>query len=284
MLSTQETVITTSAGPSACLMPLPRLVRPVRPARPAAPAVRPARPARPVARADRSADFYRERASQWGELRATAFEAISSRAAYDLRARIATVMTEAQDHVEDTDPGRTGAELKAWLDARLVTELHGTRHGTVAAVRAFSARAAAHFALPGTVPVDPGPGRVTSDFDTARLAVNKKKNSTLSTSINIGMRAYMGFMIFFVLTQVMALAVPAWIGLLPVLLLGGVALFEEHRKRVEQRQYQASEAVAQHIGEFADRASREMEELLRDLDLGVDTAYRSRVEPLMAAV
>jgi hypothetical protein len=81
----------------------------------------------------------------------------------------------------------------------------------------------------------------------------------------------------------MSLALPGWLGALPVLLLGGVALYEEHRKRVEQRQYQAAEAVAGHIGEFADRAASEMEELLRGLDLSIDSAYRTRVEPLMIA-
>jgi hypothetical protein len=40
--------------------------------------------------------------------------------------------------------------------------------------------------------------------------------------------------------------------------------------------------VAQHIGEFADRAAREMEELLRGLELGLSSAYRSRVEALIA--
>ncbi len=288
MLSTETTIITTSdAGPQARLMPLPRLVRPVRPARPARTAPRTTHPdvVRRPARPDRNppGEFYRERASQWGELLSTAFASISSQSAYDWRTRVAQVGKEAQDHIEDTDPGRTGPELKAWLDARLVAELQGTRHGTVAAARAFSARAAQHFAFADSVAVDPPRSLTTSDFDADRLAVNKKKNSAVSTSVNIAMRAYMGFMIFFVLTNVMALAIPGWIGFLPVLLLGGVALFEEHRKRVEQRQYQASDAVAAHIGEFADRASREMEELLRGLELGVDTAYRSRVEPLMLA-
>jgi hypothetical protein len=143
-------------------------------------------------RQDRPVAFYQERAAQWGGLISTAFEAISSRAVYDLRARIQQV------------------------------------------------------------------------------------------GINIGMRAYMGLMIFFVLTQVMEFHAPGWVGVLPVLLLGGVALSEERRKRVEQRRYQASEAVAQHIGKFADRAARESEELLRGLELGLGSAYRGRVEVIMA--
>ena len=230
----------------------------------------------------RPAAFYQERASQWGGLISTAFEAISSQAMYDLRARIQQVGKEAQDHLEDIDPGSTGSELKAWLDARLLADLAHHRAGIVSATREFSDRAAQHFALIRSVPVEPPPTRVRSDFDTARLAVNKKKNNALSTWINIGMRAYMGFMIFFVLTQVMELHAPGWVGALPVLLLGGVALSEERRKRIDQRRYQASEAVAQHIGQFADRAARETEELLRGLELGLSSAYRSRVEALMA--
>jgi hypothetical protein len=226
--------------------------------------------------------FYQERASQWGGLISTAFEAISSQAMYDLRARIQQLGKEAQDHIEEVDPGRTGAELKAWLDARLVADQQHHRAGVVSGVREFSDRAAQHFALTRSVPVDPPPSRLGSDFDTERLVVSKKKNSALSTSINIGMRAYMGFMIFFVLTQVMEFHAPGWVGVLPVLLLGGVALSEERRKRIDQRRYQASEAVAQHIGEFADRAARETEELLRGLEVGIGSAYRGRVEALMA--
>jgi hypothetical protein len=230
----------------------------------------------------RPAAFYQERASQWGGLISTAFEAISSQAMYDLRARIQQLGKEAQDHIEEIDPGRTGAELKAWLDARLVADQQHHRAGVVSGVREFSDRAAQHFALTRSVPVDPPSSRLGSDFDTERLAVSKKKNSALSTSINIGMRAYMGFMIFFVLTQVMEFHAPGWVGVLPVLLLGGVALSEERRKRIDQRRYQASEAVAQHIGEFADRAARETEELLRGLEVGIGSAYRGRVEALMA--
>ena len=233
-------------------------------------------------RPERPAAFYQERAAQWGGLISTAFEAMSSQAMYDLRARIQQVGKEAQDHLEEIDPGSTGSDLKAWLDARLGADLAHHRAGIVASAREFSDRAAAHFALIRSVPVEPPPSRVASDFDTDRLAVNKKRNSALSTSINIGMRAYMGFMIFFVLTQVMEVHVPGWLGVLPVLLLGGVALSEERRKRVEQRRHQASEVVAQHIGEFADRAARESEELLRGLEVGLGSAYRGRVEVLMA--
>jgi hypothetical protein len=283
-MSDQLTVITT-------YRPAPTAGRSV--ARPAArPAV--ARPAvGPAGRAlepfgghgvarRRPAAFYQERASQWGGLISTAFEAISSQAMYDLRARIQQLGKEAQDHIEEVDPGRTGAELKAWLDARLVADQQHHRAGVVSGVREFSDRAAQHFALTRSVPVDPPPSRLGSDFDTERLVVSKKKNSALSTSINIGMRAYMGFMIFFVLTQVMEFHAPGWVGVLPVLLLGGVALSEERRKRIDQRRYQASEAVAQHIGEFADRAARESEELLRGLEIGIGSAYRGRVEALMA--
>ena len=233
-------------------------------------------------REDRRAEFYAERASQWGPLLSTSFESISSHAAFDLRTRIQGVGKDAQEYIEDTDPGRTGTELKAWLDQRLMVELAHNQLGVVTAARGFSARAAQHFALTRSVVVDPPLPRTTSDFDTGRLAVNRKKNSNLSTTINIMMRAYMGFMIFFVLTSVMEVHIPGLLGALPVLLMGGVAVYEEYRKRAEQRQYQASDAVTQHIGEFADRASREMEELTRGLELGIDSAYRSRVEPLLA--
>jgi hypothetical protein len=293
-MSDQLTVITTyrpapSAGRSVARPAARRAVARPAVARPAVarPAVGPAgRALQPfdghgVARR-RPAAFYQERASQWGGLISTAFEAISSQAMYDLRARIQQLGKEAQDHIEEIDPGRTGAELKAWLDARLVADQHHHRAGVVSGVREFSERAAQHFALTRSVPVDPPPSRVGSDFDVERLAVSKKKNSALSTSINIGMRAYMGFMIFFVLTQVMEFHAPGWVGVLPVLLLGGVALSEERRKRIDQRRYQASEAVAQHIGEFADRAARETEELLRGLEVGIGSAYRGRVEALMA--
>jgi hypothetical protein len=293
-MSDQLTVITTyrpapSAGRSVARPAARRAVARPAVARPAVarPAVGPAgRALQPfdghgVARR-RPAAFYQERASQWGGLISTAFEAISSQAMYDLRARIQQLGKEAQDHIEEIDPGRTGAELKAWLDARLVADQQHHRAGVVSGVREFSERAAQHFALTRSVPVDPPPSRVGSDFDVERLAVSKKKNSALSTSINIGMRAYMGFMIFFVLTQVMEFHAPGWVGVLPVLLLGGVALSEERRKRIDQRRYQASEAVAQHIGEFADRAARETEELLRGLEVGIGSAYRGRVEALMA--
>ncbi|HEY2194396.1 MAG TPA: hypothetical protein VGH76_19160 [Actinomycetospora sp.] len=219
----------------------------------------------------------------WDGLRGAAFETISSRASYDFRTRIQTVSKEAQDQLEEIDPGRSTAELKAWLDARLTAELHDHQGGIVAAAREFSGRAARHSALDAPVVVDPPGPRTGSDLDTSRLAVHEKKNSNLSTAVNIATRAYMGFMIFFVLKNVMAIALPGWVGALPVLLLGGVPLYEECRKRVEQRRYQASDVLAQHIGEFADRASSEMDELLRGLDLSLDSAYRSRVEPLLTA-
>jgi hypothetical protein len=233
-------------------------------------------------RRERPVAFYRERASQWDGLLSAAFEAISSRAMDDLRTRIRQIGTEAQDHIEDIDPGRTGSELTAWLDARLAAALQDHRAGVVAGVRDFSDRAARHFALTRSLPVDPPPSRLDSDFDTGRLAVDEKR-SALSASVTIGMRAGTGFMIFFALTQVMELHLPGWAGVLLILLLGGVALADERRKRVEQRRNHAAEVVAQHIGEFADRAVRETEELLRDLERGLGSAYRGRVEALMAS-
>jgi hypothetical protein len=275
MLDTQQTVITSyGAGPTAgrSTAPMPR-----RPGR----AVQPIARHEVIRRQESHSEFYAERASGWGGLLSTTFSSIASEAAYDLRTRIQNVSRDAHDYIEDTDPGRTGADLKAWLDERLVVELAHHQLGVTGAVRSFSGRAAQYFALPGSVTVDPPRTRTHSDFDTARLAVHRKRNSTLSTTVNILMRAYMGFMIFFVLTKVMEVAIPGFLGALPVLLMGGVALYEEYRKRIEQRQHQASEAVAQHIGEFADRASHEMEDLIRGLEISVDAAYRSRVEPLL---
>ncbi len=154
----------------------------------------------------------------------------------------------------------------------------------VSAVRSLSVRSARYLALDETEVIDPPPPSLQSALASGAPDETALKGCWLSALINILMRGYMGFMMLLMLSNtVFKVSLSVWFGALPFGLLAAVAWREERARRLAGRRAEAHRLTRGHVDEFANRAMKDTQDLLRGLEHGLRQAYQARVDRLLAA-
>jgi len=106
----------------------------------------------------------------------------------------------------------------------------------------------------------------------------------ISAVVNIALRAYMGFVMFYLLTRLTELNLPMILSLVPTLLMGGLAVVEERNRRRDKRREQASTTVRSYITDFSMRVTKESRDLLRQLEQDLRDAYGARSEQMQRSL
>ena len=260
------------------------VMRPMRLASPCGPSRSPVPAAEDRARRrQRRLASYEKRAAGWGRTLSESFSVISRDISFDVAERMKTVLTEAEREISSGDPRKDWTRYATEVDRRLVEQAWRSHQVAVNAVRSLSARSARELGLTETVVIDPPPPSVRSSLTTVVPGGSAEKSGRLSAVVNILMRGYMGFMMLLVLSNtVFKVPLPVWFGALPFGLLAAVAWREERARRLAARRAEALRLTRGHVDEFAARATKDTQDLLRTLDKGLRLAYRARVERLLA--
>jgi hypothetical protein len=214
------------------------------------------------------------------------FATITSDVDFDLRQRMQVVLAEAEHAIEQRDPAKSWDEFAAWLHHRLAYDARANNDLAVTSSRTVSLQAAKHFTLSEMHIIDPPPVDIPTDLATALTADQALgiSRAGISAVMNIFLRAYMGFVMFYLLTRLTGLALPAVIGLVPALFMGGLALVEERKRRLEKRQAQASATVRSYVTDFSMRVTKDCRDLLRQLEQELRDAYGARTEEMQRSV
>ena len=247
-----------------------RLVRPGRSAQ-----------ARAAARhAEERLDDVRTSSVRWQKLLRDSFATVTSDVDFDLRQRMQGVLVQAEHTIEHNDPAKNWDEFAGWLRERLTFEARANNDLAVTSSRTVSLEAAKHIA-PGEMHIiDPPQAAIVTDLPTALTADQALGSSRLgiSAGVNIALRAYMGFVMFYLLTRLIELNLPMILSLVPTLLMGGLAVVEERNRRRDKRREQASTTVRSYITDFSMRVTKESRDLLRQLEQDLRDAYGARSE------
>lgn len=242
------------------------------------------RPAEPTRSVEQRSELLAERAGRWGRILGDSFSGIASDVEFDLRTRIQAVLTEAERAIDETDPTAGWAGFAGWLDEALVGQVRVNYELAVGLTREVSLRAAEHFGLAESEVVDPPPPTITSDLASgAPVVAAAGGRARGGARMNVFMRAYMGFMIFFLMTRVFGLDLPLYVGALPALVMGAIALREERTRRLDNRKAAAMRTVRHHISDFSAQATKDSRDLVRDLEHGLRDGYHTRVDQLLRA-
>lgn len=243
---------------------------------------RPAQARTAARRADERAAALRRRVAAFQKLLVDSFATISSDVDFDLRQRMQAVLTDAEHTIEQGDPATDWDTFATWLHQRLAYEARANRDLVVTSSRIISQRAAEHFMLSEMHIIDPPLVGVPTDTSTTLTADRAlgDRGVGLSAGLNVFFRAYMGFMMFVLLRGMTGLDIPFAIGLVPALLLGGLALMEDRKRQLDKRRVQASATVRNIITDFNMRITKDARDLVRQLDQELRDAYSTRIEQI----
>lgn len=244
--------------------------------------------ARAAARlAEERTESLRSRSGRWQKMLHDSFATITSDVDFDLRQRMQAVLAEAEHTIEHGDPATSWDEFTSRLRDRLAHEARANNDLAVTSSRTVSLQAAEHFSLSEMHIIDPPPARIPTELPTSLAADQALGGSGagLSASMNIFFRAYMGFMMFYLLTRLAGLeALPLVVGLVPALLMGGLAVIEERKRQLEKRRGQASTTVRGYVTDFSMRVTKDSRDLLRQLEQELRDAYSARGEQMQRSI
>jgi hypothetical protein len=243
--------------------------------------------ARAAARlAEERLDEVRSSAARWQKLLRDSFATVTSDVDFDLRQRMQAVLAQAEHRIEHSNPAKNWHEFAGWLRQRLTAEAQANNELALSASRSVSLQAAKHIAPGDMHIIDPPQATVATDLPTALTGDQALGTSRIGISavVNIALRAYMGFVMFYLLTRLTELALPMVLSLVPTLLMGGIAVIEERNRLLEKRRDQASTTVRSYITDFSMRVTKESRDLLRQLEQDLRDAYGARSDQMQRSL
>ena len=226
-----------------------------------------ARPSRPA----------RDRRS-WTRVLADGAAAAVSDVDFDLRTRVRAVHAEAEQAIDDGDPGENWARFDSWLRDRLTYE--ATQTCALLRERTASLTTLLNFHLdqPGRAPLQPPPLPPLPElFEHVpqRSAPTDSRRPLATRGRALLVSAYGGVMMTFVLARLARLAVPMWLlvaaALVAAIALSGASLAGDRKRQLERRRSRAKTLVRHctdsHLlsaGKFTRDALRTAQQDLRD--------------------
>lgn len=243
--------------------------------------------ARTAARlAEQRLDEVRNGSARWQKLLRDSFVTVTSDVDFDLRQRMQAVLAQAEHTIEHSDPAKNWDEFAGWLRERLTCQARANNDLALASSRTVSLQAAKHIAPSDMHIIDPPQATITTDLPTALTADQALGSARVGISavVNIALRAYMGFVMFYLLTRLTELNLPMILSLVPTMLMGGLAVVEERNRRRDKRREQASTTVRSYITDFSMRVTKESRDLLRQLEQDLRDAYGARAEQMQRSL
>jgi hypothetical protein len=223
----------------------------------------------------------RDQTIRWQNQIRDEFATISSDVDFDMRRRVQHVLAAAEASINELDPNKSWNTLTTWLRERLAFELEQNHAMAVSAMRAVSVSSARHFGLDETQIIDPQAPRVPTDLSVSLASAPSGPGGRGSGVImNVALRAYIGFVMFFMVSNFSGLALPIVFGIAPALLLAGVALNEERNRQVAMRRVSANQVIRSYITEYGMWVSKDSRDLLRRLEQELRNGYEARIEQL----
>jgi hypothetical protein len=96
--------------------------------------------------------------------------------------------------------------------------------------------------------------------------------------MNVLMRGWIGFIMFFMLNSVMELGLPQLAVLVPLGLFVATGVIEEWKMRLGRRRSQASAALHSYLDDAAAQASNDVNQLMRQLEQNMRESYGRHID------
>ncbi|WP_127504645.1 dynamin family protein [Actinoplanes solisilvae] len=224
-------------------------------------------------------DVLKTSAAKWNQTLNDGITDLTSDIDHDLRARVRTVIAEADRAVETTDPADTWAEMEPWLQSRLADELLGNYELLRERAGRLSERVGHHFhEASGSLPPVHDPASLATldgfehKIDLQRMRVTKQAMVALKN-------AYGGALMFIILGSLVGVQLGP-IGLGIGLVMGHRGLREEKKRHVQRRRTEARNAIRRYCDEVIFVAGKDSRDTLRRVQRQLRDHYSAVAEEL----
>ncbi|MEV6303144.1 dynamin family protein [Actinoplanes sp. NPDC051861] len=221
-------------------------------------------------------------AAKWNQSLTDGITDLTSDVDHDLRARVRTVIAEADTAIEESDPADTWPEMEPWLQSRMADELLANYELLRRRASELSVRVGDHFHESATTLQtrssihDPAGLAEVADFqhkiDLKRMRMGKQAMVALKN-------AYGGALMFIILGSLVGVSLgPIGIGI--GLVMGHRGLREEKKRHVQRRRAEARNAIRRYCDEVTFVAGKDSRDTLRRVQRQLRDHYSALAEEL----
>ncbi|WP_280232373.1 dynamin family protein [Nocardia cyriacigeorgica] len=223
-----------------------------------------------------AAEQMHRRTAAWQQTLADGITDLAGDIDHDLRDRLRTVAREAEEWIDDHDPGRHWARIEEWLVGTVDSALGDNLLWTGARAERLSERVAEHFTELGAVDLpDVRPGENDDKSRSAAVTLaDLEPDIGVGSKLLVGMRGSYGGVLMVGLASTFAgLALLNPISLGAGVLVGGKAFRDDHKTRLAKRRNEAKVAVRRYVDDVAFQAGKESKDRLHRIHRALRDHY-----------
>lgn len=238
-------------------------------------------------RAKAAAEELHKRSSQWQQTLGDGIADLASDIDHDLRDRLRRVTREAEETVDEGDPGKDWPQLGEWLEEQIAASVGDNFVWAHERALWLSELVAEHFASSGAAALpdlDLGdldnvldPVSSLADLESGRIGITQK--------VLVGMRgSYGGVLMFGLITTFIGLSLLNPISIGAGVLLGTKAYKEDKENRVKARRSEAKIAIRRFTDDVSFQVGKESKDRLRQIQRVLRDHFTSIAEQTLRSL
>ncbi|WP_245154199.1 dynamin family protein [Rhodococcus sp. 1R11] len=238
-------------------------------------------------RAKSAAEELHKRSSQWQQTLSDGIADLASDIDHDLRDRLRRVTREAEETVDEGDPGKDWPQLGEWLEEQIAASVGDNFVWAHERALWLSELVAEHFASSGAAALpdlDLGdldnvlePVTSLADLESGRVGITQK--------VLVGMRgSYGGVLMFGLITTFVGLSLLNPISIGAGVLLGTKAYKEDKENRVKARRSEAKMAIRRFTDDVSFQVGKESKDRLRQIQRVLRDHFTSIAEQTLRSL
>ncbi|MCJ0980064.1 dynamin family protein [Rhodococcus sp. ARC_M12] len=238
-------------------------------------------------RAKSAAEDLHKRSSQWQQTLGDGIADLASDIDHDLRDRLRRVTREAEETVDEGDPGKDWPQLGEWLEEQIAASVGDNFVWAHERALWLSELVAEHFASSGAAALpdlDLGdlenvldPVSSLADLESGRVGITQK--------VLVGMRgSYGGVLMFGLITTFVGLSLLNPISIGAGVLLGTKAYKEDKENRIKARRSEAKMAIRRFTDDVSFQVGKESKDRLRQIQRVLRDHFTSIAEQTLRSL
>ncbi len=238
-------------------------------------------------RAKSAAEELHKRSSQWQQTLGDGIADLASDIDHDLRDRLRRVTREAEETVDEGDPGKDWPQLGEWLEEQIAASVGDNFVWAHERALWLSELVAEHFASSGAAAL---PGLDLGDLDNVlepvtSLADLESGRVGITQKVLVGMRgSYGGVLMFGLITTFVGLSLLNPISIGAGVLLGTKAYKEDKENRVKARRSEAKMAIRRFTDDVSFQVGKESKDRLRQIQRVLRDHFTSIAEQTLRSL
>jgi len=236
--------------------------------------------------ARRQAEEFRSRSSRWQTTLTDGIADLIADTEHDLRDRLRRVQRQAEEAIDEGDPGPVWGEFAQWLDQRVGEAVADTFVWTNDRQKWLAQEVAEQF-LEGEEDIPQiEVSDITGILDPVdEIAMLDAAPLSAAEKIYIGVRgSYGGVLMVGLATSVLGLAMLNPLSLLAGVLVGRRAYREDTQSRLNRRQVEAKNLVRRYIDEIAFQVGKQLRDRLRAVQRATRDHFGGRADEILRSL